>query len=208
MALAGLDPLPTYIPPREDPSDALIAPRFRTLDALPDGATVGTGSLRRRAQLLHLRPGLKVVDVRGNVETRLNQALGGALDAVVLAGSGLHRLGLDAHVTERLGPPQFLPAPGQGALGVECRAVDTATLALLRPLDHPPTRRAVVRRLARSEPGAATSSPTGCSPSTPPCSTPTAGPARSPRRPARRTTLPASVGSSRRLCGDRGRTIC
>jgi hydroxymethylbilane synthase len=153
LAVHSLKDLPTQgpegltlgaIPLREDPADALIAPRYRSLDAMPDGATVGTGSLRRRAQLLHLKPGLNVVGLRGNVETRLNQALGGTLDAVVLADSGLRRLGLDVHVTERLGPPRFLPAPGQGALGIECRIEDAGTLELLGPLDDPPTRRAVV----------------------------------------------------------------
>ena len=153
VAVHSLKDLPTQgpeglilgaIPPREDLADALISPRFQTLDALPDGATVGTGSLRRRAQLLHIRPGLKVVGIRGNVETRLNQAMSGALDAVVLAQSGLHRLGLHVHISERLGPPRFLPAPGQGALGIECRADDAETLSLLAPLDDPPTRRAVV----------------------------------------------------------------
>ena len=87
---------------------------------------MGTGSLRRRAQLLHLRPDLDVVTIRGNVETRLNQALEGKLDAVVLAWAGLHRLGLEHHVTERLEPPRFLPAVGQGALGIECRSDDAA----------------------------------------------------------------------------------
>ena len=124
VAVHSLKDLPTQgpeglilgaIPPREDLADALISPRFQTLDALPDGATVGTGSLRRRAQLLHIRPGLKVVGIRGNVETRLNQAMSGALDAVVLAQSGLHRLGLHVHISERLGPPRFLPAQGRGA---------------------------------------------------------------------------------------------
>jgi hydroxymethylbilane synthase len=153
LAVHSLKDLPTQgpadlalgaVPEREDPSDALIAPRFRTLEKLPDGATIGTGSLRRRAQLLHLRPGLNVVGVRGNVETRLNQALAGTLDAVVLAESGLRRLGLEGNVTERLGPPRFLPAPGQGALGIECRADDAETVALLAALDHRPTRRAVL----------------------------------------------------------------
>jgi hydroxymethylbilane synthase len=165
VAVHSLKDLPTQgpeglalgaVPPREDVADALIAPAHRTLDALPDGSTVGTGSLRRRAQLLHLRPGLRVVDVRGNVETRLNRAIGGSLDAVVLAGAGLRRLGLEEHVTERLGPPRFLPAVGQGALGVECRAGDAATLELLAPLDDPTTRRAVLaerRALAELEGG-------------------------------------------------------
>jgi hydroxymethylbilane synthase len=152
VAVHSLKDLPTRgpagltlgaVPEREELADALIAPRHRTLDALPDGARVGTGSLRRRSQLLHLRPGLKVVGLRGNVETRLNQALEGKLDAVVLAEAGLRRLGLERHVTERLGPPRFLPAVGQGALGIECRADDGPTLARLAPLDHPATHRAV-----------------------------------------------------------------
>jgi hydroxymethylbilane synthase len=157
VAVHSLKDLPTSgpegltlgaVPPREDLADALIAPEFQTLDALPAGATVGTGSLRRRAQLLFARPDLRVVDVRGNVETRLNLALRGTLDAVVLAEAGLHRLHLDHHVTERLGPPRFLPAVGQGALGIECRASDATTRRLLAPLDDPATRRAVLAERA------------------------------------------------------------
>jgi len=153
VAVHSLKDLPTQgpegltlgaVPCREDEADALIAPSHGTLDALPDGATVGTGSLRRRAQLLHARPGLNIVGVRGNIETRLNRALGGDLDAVVLAEAGLRRLGLERHVTERLGPPRFLPAVGQGALGLECRDDDATTLALLAPLDDPATHRAVI----------------------------------------------------------------
>lgn len=165
IAVHSLKDLPTQgptaltlgaVPVREQVADALIAPVHRSLDALPAGATVGTGSLRRRAQLLHARPDLNVVAIRGNVETRLNQALGGTLDAIVLADAGLRRLGLDGHVTTRLGPPRFLPAVGQGALGIECRADDAATLALLAPLDDPATHRAVVaerRTLAELEGG-------------------------------------------------------
>lgn len=153
IAVHSLKDLPTIgpaelvlgaVPEREELADALIAPRFRTLSDLPDGATVGTGSLRRRAQLLHIRPALKVVPIRGNVETRLKQALDGTLDAVILAEAGLRRLGLDQHLTERIGPPGFLPAVGQGALGLECRASDQETLAYLEPLNHQPTRRAVL----------------------------------------------------------------
>jgi hydroxymethylbilane synthase len=165
IAVHSLKDLPTSgpeglvlgaVPPREDMADALIAPVHRTLDALPVGANVGTGSLRRRAQLLFLRPDLNVVGIRGNVETRLNQARGGTLDAVVLAEAGLRRLGLEPHVTDRLAPPRFLPAVGQGALGIECRADDAATRALLAPLDDPDTRRAVLaerRTLAELEGG-------------------------------------------------------
>ncbi len=165
IAVHSLKDLPTQgpegltlgaVPPREDMADALIAPVHRTLDALPPGATVGTGSLRRRAQLLHARADLNVVGIRGNVETRLNQAVKGTLDAVVLAEAGLRRLGLEGHVTDRLGPPRFLPAVGQGALGIECRSHDAATLALLAPLNDPATRRAVIaerRTLAELEGG-------------------------------------------------------
>ena len=162
VAVHSLKDLPTQgpeglvlgaVPLREDMADALIAPTHRTLEALPDGATVGTGSLRRRAQLLYLRPGLRVVGVRGNVETRLNQATDGHLDAVVLAHAGLHRLGLDRHVTDRLAPPRFLPAVGQGALGIECRADDRTTLDLLAPLNDPPTHRAVVAERRTRPPG-------------------------------------------------------
>ena len=161
IAVHSLKDLPTRgpdalvlgaVPAREDVADALIAPKYQTLDQLPDGATVGTGSLRRRAQLLHIRPGLNVVGIRGNVETRLGQAIEGSLDAVVLAEAGLRRLGLERHVTERLGPPRFLPAVGQGALGIECRVSDTKTRALLAPLNDPPTRRAVTaERVALAE---------------------------------------------------------
>lgn len=165
LAVHSLKDLPTRgpenltlgaIPPRENPVDALIAPTYRTLDALPTGATVGTGSIRRRAMLLHARPDLRIVDIRGNVETRLNRARAGELDAVILAEAGLDRLSLDGEVTQRLEPPMFLPAVGQGALGIECRADDLATLALLKPLDDPATRRAVIaerRTLAELEGG-------------------------------------------------------
>lgn len=153
VAVHSLKDLPTQSPPglvlgavpqREALADALIAPKYRTLAGLPTGARVGTSSLRRRAQLLHRRPDLAIENIRGNVETRLNQALDGRLDAVVLADAGLRRLGLDRHVTERLGPPEFLPAVGQGALGIECRESDEATRRRLAVLDHPETRRAVL----------------------------------------------------------------
>jgi hydroxymethylbilane synthase len=165
VAVHSLKDLPTLgpddlalaaVPFREDVADALIAPVHRTLGALPEGARVGTGSLRRRAQILHLRGDLEVVTIRGNVETRLNQALEGKLDAVILARAGLHRLGLEGHVTERLEPPRFLPAVGQGALGVECRRDDAELRGLLQSLDDPATHRAVVaerRALAELEGG-------------------------------------------------------
>jgi hydroxymethylbilane synthase len=165
VAVHSLKDLPTQgpdalvlaaVPLREDVADALIAPVHRTLAALPAGARVGTSSLRRRAQLLFSRPDLDVTTVRGNVETRLNQALEGKLDAVVLAWAGLHRLGLEGRVTQRLEPPDFLPAEGQGALGVESPRDHGATRGLLAALNDADTYRAVVaerRALAELEGG-------------------------------------------------------
>jgi hydroxymethylbilane synthase len=152
VAVHSLKDLPTQelaeltlaaVPPREDVADALIAPKHQKLEALPAAARVGTSSPRRRAQLLYLRPDLEIVTLRGNVETRLSSALGGQLDAVVLACAGLRRLGLERHITQRLGPPAFLPAVGQGALGIECRRDASLVLALLEPLDDQAARRAV-----------------------------------------------------------------
>lgn len=157
VAVHSLKDLPTQVadglalaavPPREEVADALIAPRHGTLEALPPGAKVGTGSPRRRAQLLWLRPDLDVVGLRGNVETRLAHAIDGRLDAVVLAEAGLRRLELEGQITEQLGPPRFLPAVGQGALGIECRSEDAETLALLAVLDDPDTRPAVLAERA------------------------------------------------------------
>ncbi|CAM5786524.1 hydroxymethylbilane synthase [Cellulomonas persica] len=177
VAVHSLKDLPTApapgltvaaVPLREDPSDALCARDGLTLRELPAGARVGTGSPRRAAQLLAARPDLEVVDIRGNVDTRLGRVRGsghgpGDLDAVVLARAGLARLGrLDA-VTEVLGPDVMLPAPGQGALAVEVRTADLADpasplAAALAALDHKPTRLAVVAEralLARLEAGCA-----------------------------------------------------
>ena len=152
VAVHSLKDLPTQrtdelvlaaVPEREDVADALIAPKFQAITDLPMGARVGTSSPRRRAQLLFLRPDLQVVSIRGNVETRLNQALEGKVDAIILASAGLQRLGLDQHITQRLAPLEFLPAVGQGALGIECRHADRTTRLLLEQLDDPRTRRAV-----------------------------------------------------------------
>lgn len=157
VAVHSLKDLPTQGPPqltlaaiplREALGDALIAPAHRTLAGLPSGSRVGTGSLRRQAQLRHARADLAIVPIRGNVETRLKQAIEGALAAVVLAEAGLKRVGLDGHITERLGPPAFLPAVGQGALGIECRSDDPAVRTLLEALDDPATRRAVTAERA------------------------------------------------------------
>ncbi len=137
---------------REDPRDALLASGDVGLTDLPAGATVGTSSLRRRAQLLHLRPDLRVEDLRGNLDTRVQRLRDGRYDAVLLALAGLRRLGLEDAVTERLSPPRWLPAVGQGALGVAIRAGDDATAALVAGLEHPETRAATTaeRALLRS----------------------------------------------------------
>ncbi len=127
------------IPVREDPRDALCSPKWKTLENLPRGARIGTSSLRRSAQLKAIRPDLQMEVVRGNVQTRLNKASDG-LDAVVLAYAGLRRLGLAQHATQVLSPELMLPAVAQGALALEARADDAATLARLAKLDDPETR--------------------------------------------------------------------
>lgn len=150
------------VPVRGDARDVLIARDGLTLGELPDGARVGTGSPRRAAQLRALGLGLDVIAVRGNVDTRLAMVSSGAMDAVVLAYAGLARLGRLDEVTEVLDPLQVLPAPGQGALAVECRAADDATAALLAPLDDADARAAVTaERSVLRELEAGCSSPVG-----------------------------------------------
>jgi hydroxymethylbilane synthase len=133
LAVHSLKDLPTgqddrialaAVPPREDPRDVVVARDGLTLGELPAGSRVGTGSPRRAAQLHALGLGLDVVAIRGNVDTRLRKVASGDVDAVVLARAGIARLGRMAEVTEVLDPLQMLPAPGQGALAVECRATD------------------------------------------------------------------------------------
>jgi hydroxymethylbilane synthase len=131
------------IPPREDPRDALVARDGLTLGELPAGSVIGTGSPRRTSQLAALGLGLSVVDIRGNVDTRISLVRNGSCDAVLLARAGLSRLGLLDQVTESLDPLQMLPAPGQGALAIECRADRPDLLEALRPLDDPDTRACV-----------------------------------------------------------------
>src|SRR5688572_915039 len=140
VAVHSLKDLPTYpqagialaaIPPREDPRDAVVARDGLTLGELPAGSRVGTGSPRRAAQLHALGLGLEIVPVRGNVDTRIGKVRSGSLDAVVLARAGLARIGRLDEVTEVLDPLQMLPAPGQGALAVECRSADTGLVELL-----------------------------------------------------------------------------
>ena len=123
------------VPAREDQRDAFIAMRAKGLAELPAGATVGTASLRRQAQTLHLRPDLKVELLRGRVETRLAKIESGAFDATYLALAGLRRLGLEQHATAIVDPKAMPPAPGQGALAITARAGDENTLGLLAPLN-------------------------------------------------------------------------
>ncbi|GIF70686.1 hydroxymethylbilane synthase [Asanoa siamensis] len=138
------------IPLREDPRDALIARDGRTLTDLPDGATVGTGAMRRIAQLNALRLPLRVTPIRGNVDTRIKRVTGpeADLDAVVLARAGLARLGRLDEITETLDPMLMLPAPAQGALAVECRHDDHDLVEELGALDDGPTRAAVTAERA------------------------------------------------------------
>jgi hydroxymethylbilane synthase len=130
-------------PQREDPRDALISLAGHDIAALPAGAHVATGSLRRVAQLLALRPDLKIEPLRGNVDTRLKKLESGEFDAMILAVAGLKRLGLITRANCILAPETFLPAIGQGALGIEARAEDQTTRDLLAFLNHPETEYAV-----------------------------------------------------------------
>jgi hydroxymethylbilane synthase len=136
------------IPAREDPRDALVARDGLTLGELPAGSVVGTGSPRRAAQIAALGLGLQVEPVRGNVDTRLRLVHEGSCDAVVLARAGLARLGRLDEVSEFLDPLQMLPAPGQGALAVECRADRSDVLAAVAPLDDADTRACVAAERA------------------------------------------------------------
>ena len=139
---------------REDPSDAFVSPRFESLEALPQGAVVGTSSLRRQAQLLALRPDLRLEPLRGNLQTRLRKLDEGGYDAIVLASAGLKRLGLGERIRQSL--PQLIPCAGQGALGIEAMADRGELLALLARLADRPSwlacsaERAVSRALGGS----------------------------------------------------------
>ena len=146
LAVHSLKDLETWLPeglviacvlPRDDPRDALLSTKAGNLASLPRGARVGTASLRRQAQLLRHRPDLTIVPVRGNVNTRLRKLEAGEADALVLALCGLERLGAADLVTEILAREVMLPAVGQGALAVECRASDDALRRLLQPLHDP-----------------------------------------------------------------------
>ncbi len=157
VAVHSLKDLPTYpaagvtlvaVPGREDPRDVVVARDGLTLGELPSGARVGTGSPRRAAQLRALGLGLEIEPVRGNVDTRIGKVRSGEYDAVVLARAGLARIGRLDEVTEVLDPLQVLPAPGQGALAVECRSDDAELLAGLAKLDDPRARATVVAERA------------------------------------------------------------
>jgi len=144
------------IPERADPRDVLVARDGLTLAELPPSSLVGTGALRRIAQLKALGLGLRTTPIRGNVDSRLRRVATGELDAIVLAKAGLDRIGRSAEATETLDPMLMLPAPAQGALAVECRADDTDLVAALSALDHPATRAAVAAErglLAKLEAG-------------------------------------------------------
>ncbi|CAN5430975.1 hydroxymethylbilane synthase [soil metagenome] len=145
IAVHSAKDLPTLLPdgiviagclPRADVRDAFISRRARTLTDLPSGAVVGTASLRRSALTLRARPDLKVVSMRGNVDTRLRKLDAGEADANILAFAGLARLGLSARITSPLGPDGWLPAAGQGAIAITARSADAAARALLARIDH------------------------------------------------------------------------
>ena len=131
------------IPIRAEVRDAWISANGYTLETLPPGSVIGTSSLRRAAQILSTRPDVSNASLRGNVDTRLRKALDGQYDAIILAGAGLIRLGLGENITQWLPLNVMLPAPGQGALAVQCRADDAETLSLLSTLEDAPTRSAV-----------------------------------------------------------------
>ncbi|MEG3765182.1 hydroxymethylbilane synthase [Alteromonas sp. 14N.309.X.WAT.G.H12] len=125
--------------PRENPFDAFVSNTFSKLDDLPQGAVVGTSSLRRQCQIRKYRPDLQIKDLRGNVNTRLAKLDKGEYDAIILASAGLIRLGMEDRITQPLPPEVSLPAVGQGAVGIECRNDDSALIALLTALNHSDT---------------------------------------------------------------------
>ncbi len=152
LAVHSLKDVPTQLPAglglcayleRADPRDAVLSAGGRPLRELPAAARIGTTSLRRQAQLKSLRPDLVIQELRGNVDTRIRKLREGAFDAILLAMAGLTRLGRAAEATEVLDPGVLLPAPGQGAIALECRDTDAAVARAVEPLAHRPTARAV-----------------------------------------------------------------
>ncbi len=153
LAVHSLKDLPTdvvpgltlaAVPAREDAADCLISRGDLSLAELPVGATVGTGSPRRKAQLLHARPDLNIIDIRGNVDTRLKKLDDGQYDAILLAFAGLHRLGLASRISQKFDDHVLLPAVGQAALGLETRDSDQDTIAAIAALDHHDTHASVL----------------------------------------------------------------
>ncbi|HEU5234997.1 MAG TPA: hydroxymethylbilane synthase [Terriglobales bacterium] len=152
LAVHSLKDLPTElapefviaaVPEREDPRDAFLSTKYSRVEELPARSRVGTSSLRRQAQLHAIRNDLEIIPLRGNVDTRLRKLQSGEFDAIILASAGVSRLGLTDLVRMCFDPEQMCPAAGQGALGIEARSSDSATIAALKFLDHAPTRAAV-----------------------------------------------------------------
>jgi hydroxymethylbilane synthase len=159
LAVHSLKDVPMELPPgfslacvmeREDPRDAWVSNRYASIDALPQGAVVGTSSLRRMALLRALRPDLKIEPLRGNLDTRLKKLDDGLYDGIVLAAAGLRRLGLESRIRATFEPEQMLPAAGQGALGIEVRSDRAEVAQVLQSLLHPPTWLAVLAERAVS----------------------------------------------------------
>jgi hydroxymethylbilane synthase len=148
IAVHSMKDVPAELPPgleigaileREDPRDAFVSNRFGALAELPQGARVGTSSLRRQCQLRAVRPDLEILDLRGNVNTRLAKLDAGDYDAIVLASAGLKRLGMAERISRALEPEDMLPAIAQGVIGIECRSDDAEVKALIAPLNHAET---------------------------------------------------------------------
>ncbi|MEF9956638.1 MAG: hydroxymethylbilane synthase [Acinetobacter sp.] len=152
LAVHSMKDVPMHLPEgltlaviceREDPFDAFVSNQYQHFNELPQGAKVGTSSLRRKCQILQQRPDLEIIDLRGNVGTRLSKLDEGLYDAIILASAGLKRLGLADRIRHSLSAEISLPAVGQGALGLECRSNDSALLKLIEPLQHQETSNCV-----------------------------------------------------------------
>ena len=157
LAVHSVKDVPTDVPSRlsfpavcrrDDVRDCVVSAKSIPLANLRQGARVGTSSLRRQAQLRHIRPDLDVRDLRGNVDTRIRKVESGEYESILLAKAGLDRLGLSQRISEILSPDQFLPAVGQGAIAIECRARDSEAADLVSSLDHTETRNAIIAERA------------------------------------------------------------
>lgn len=173
IAVHSMKDVPTVLPEglcigavakRHDPRDVLISKDGLTLSELPEGARVGTGSSRRASQLLHNRPGVKIVSIRGNVDTRIRKLReSDEYDAIVLAMAGLQRMGLGEEVTEIITPEVMLPAPGQGIIAIECREEEVETMGILRAINHRETEyQAISERAFLLRLGGDCNVPVGC----------------------------------------------